>query len=95
MLRLKTFCSSVNESNNVLPPHSFECYAKAIRQCLQPFTDFLLQKDQHFIDNKLTGKPKTAMVLFLEMQPFFHFLKHLYSIHKTCVLDYKEIPRKR
>lgn len=81
---LEKFCKEVfngpqNDHNN-----SYESYALAIQQCLEPIKIALLAKESEII---LQNKIISVMNFLNEMEFHFDILKCLYEIHKSCILE--------
>lgn len=93
LLRLKVFCNNVNEPIGKSPPHSYESYVKAVQQCIQPFIDYLILKEEEIV-LQCASNTTTILTLQRDMNPFFQYLQDLYKIHLAVTLDYNQIPGK-
>lgn len=103
-LRLNTFCAFVTGTVDVAgqraptpaptpPPHSYECYAHAVRQCLRPFRDFIARTERTVAAQRPDAtRPQTLVRLQRDMEPFTQLLDNLYDVHTAATLDFERQP---
>lgn len=81
---LETFCKTVFNGTQNDQYRSYESYALAIQQCLEPFKISLLRKESETI---LQNKIISVVNFFNEMEFQFSILECLYEIHKSCIIE--------
>lgn len=86
--RLHTFCRRVKQTSS---PHTYQCFAEGIRQCLEPFHRFVLAKERQVNELDQLVHPVTIANLFHEMQEHhFATILHLYKIYQNVTLDFNQ-----
>lgn len=100
-LRLNTFCAfvtgAVGDGQNTPtaspPPHSYECYAHAVRQCMRPFRDFIGRTERTVAAQRPdAARPQTLLRLQRDMEPYTQLLDNLYDVHTSATLDFEQQP---
>lgn len=84
MYCLENFCKEVFNAPQNYQNNSYESYAVAIQQCLEPFKNSLLAKETETI---LQNKIISVKNFLNEMEFHFSILECLYKIHKSCILE--------
>lgn len=86
--RLLTFCRLVKQAANKGPPHTYQCFAEGIQQCLDPFHRFVLATERKVNEMDQLVHPVTIANLFHEMRAHFEAIAHLYKIYQNVTLDF-------
>lgn len=87
--RLLTFCRTVKQAVNSAP-HTYQCFAEGIQQCMEPFQRFVLAKERRVNELDQLVHPVTIANLFHEMREHFETIAHLYQIYRNVTLDFNK-----
>lgn len=97
-MRLRRFCDAVDRCAAVDPaapsaPHTYECYAQAVRQCLQPMATFVRRTERDVVAQRPdTLRPQTLVRLHRDLEPYTAVLDALHEIHAAATLDFRRQP---
>lgn len=88
--RLHTFCRTVKQAVNKCAPHTYQCFAEGIQQCMEPFQRFILAKERRVNELDQLVHPVTIANLFHELREHFETITHLYQIYQNVTLDFNK-----
>lgn len=93
--RLRTFVQrTLNydfSEGDIEPPQTIQCYAIGLKHFLHAFAKVICQKEAEIIKQD-PFEVHSIIRLFVELQPQFTILEHLFEIHESCYLDYRLYP---
>lgn len=85
--RLLTFCRTVKRRVNKNAPHTYQCFAEGIHQCMEPFQRFVLAKERQVNELDQLVHPVTIANLLHDIRMHFETIAHLYKIYENVTLD--------
>lgn len=92
--KFRIFCESITQPNSK-PPHTYECFAEGIKQCLGPFYNFILAKEKQVNELEQLVRPLTIAKLITEMEVHFQTISYLDKIYEKVILDFNRYPGNR
>lgn len=91
--KLVKFCSDIYEPVKIVPsPVAYECFAECIKQCLEPFNQYLNQTEMEIMQSTPLRRTLTILAFQNEMQPHLNRLEDMYNIYEKSILNYELIP---